>query len=119
MGDNPEFLFSLQLTPETAEIIAEYDRVCFVDAHTGNIKEDFHIEPVTGRYTQSPFTHHMTPATCLYLVEQIYHIKPEAVLVSVRGYEFEFSHTLSRKTEFLAQKAVTQIMDWLNFKIGV
>ena len=116
IGDNPDFLFSLQLTPDTAEIIAGFDRVCFVDAHTGNIKEDLHMELVPGCYTQSPFTHHMTPATCIYLVEQIYHVKPEAVLVSVRGYEFEFSHTLSRKTSLLAQRAVIQIMDWLKSK---
>lgn len=116
MGDNPDFLFSLQLTPETAEIIAGYDRVCFVDAHTGNIKEDLHIELVPASYTQSPFTHHMTPATCIYLVEHIFGVNPEAILVSVRGYDFEFSHTLSRKTELLAQEAVTQIMGWLESK---
>ena len=112
-GDNPDFLFTLQLTPETADTIATFDRVCFVDAHTGNIEGDFHFERLIAAYTQSPFTHHMTPATCLYLVEHIYQKKPQAVLVSVRGFEFEFSHSLSKKTELLAQKAVTQIMSWL------
>jgi hydrogenase maturation protease len=115
-GNNPDFLFTLQLLPENAEIVAGYDRVCFVDAHTGNIKEDFHFERITGIYTQSPFTHHMTPATCIYLVEQIYKKIPEAILVSVRGYEFEFSHTLSSKTQLLAEEAASQILKWLDFK---
>ena len=30
-----EFAFYLQLTPELAEDLTSYDRVCFVDAHTG------------------------------------------------------------------------------------
>ncbi|MRR38257.1 hypothetical protein EG829_27125, partial [bacterium] len=34
---NPEFRFTLQLTPEMAEEIAAFERICFVDAHTGNI----------------------------------------------------------------------------------
>jgi hydrogenase maturation protease len=113
-GNNPDFLFTLQLLPENAEMIAGYDRVCFVDAHTGNIEEDFHFEKIAGIYTQSPFTHHMTPASCVYLVEQIYNKKPEAVLVSVRGYEFEFSHTLSSKTQPLAEKAACKILEWLD-----
>jgi Ni,Fe-hydrogenase maturation factor len=39
-GGKPDFIFELQLTPELAEAIAQYERVCFVDAHTGAVPHD-------------------------------------------------------------------------------
>jgi Ni,Fe-hydrogenase maturation factor len=38
-----DFAFHLQLTPEMAEDINEYEYVCFVDAHTGNIQESVRL----------------------------------------------------------------------------
>jgi Ni,Fe-hydrogenase maturation factor len=38
-----DFAFHLQLTPELAEDITAYDRVCFVDAHTGKIPENVQV----------------------------------------------------------------------------
>ena len=112
-GENPDFLFTLQLVPEIAETVAEYDRVCFVDAHTGNVEQDVNLESLSREFTQSPFTHHMTPQTCLHLVETIYKSKPEAILASVRGYEFAFSHTLSSRTSQLSLEAINRIVAWL------
>ena len=111
---NPAFLFQLQLTPELAEDIAEYERVCFIDAHTGNIPEEVSVSRIQPNYQQSPFTHHLTPQTCLALCETLSHRVPDAILVSVRGYEFGFSHQLSTKTSLLADEATKIIWDWLN-----
>ena len=114
-GENPDLLFTLQLIPELAETISAYQRVCFVDAHTGNVPEDVNVVEVKPEYQRSPFTHHMTANTCLSLVQTIYgHAAyPQAILVSVRGYEFGFSHELSAATCELAEQAVVQIMAWL------
>jgi hydrogenase maturation protease len=112
-GDNPELLFTLQLTPEMAETFAAFDRVCFVDAHTGAMPGDVHIETVTSEFQNSPFTHHLTPQTCLSFCQHLYGRVPQAILVSVRGYEFGFKRTLSPRTAGHASQAVEAIMEWL------
>jgi hydrogenase maturation protease len=112
-GSSPDIFYSLQLTPELAEMIAGYDRVCFVDAHTGSLPQDLYLAEVKSEFQSSPFTHHMTPATCLSFVKEIYHHEVEGYLVSVRGYEFEFSHELSAATASLADLAVEEIYQWL------
>jgi hydrogenase maturation protease len=112
-GEEPDLLFALQLIPELAETISAYKRVCFVDAHTGNVPEDVNVVEVKAEYQRSPFTHHMTADTCLSLVQTIYGQRPQAILVSVRGYEFGFSHEMSPATTMLADQAVERITAWL------
>jgi hydrogenase maturation protease len=113
--DSPELIFQLQLTPELSETISKYDRVCFVDAHTGNVPNDIYQEDVQSDFQSSPFTHHLTPSTCMALVQTLYQKKPAAILVSVRGFEFGFHHTLTDRTATLASRAVELIWQWLNF----
>jgi hydrogenase maturation protease len=113
-GASPDLLFDLQLTPELAETVAEYDRVCFIDSHTQNLPDDIMVGEITPLFQSSPFTHHMTPATCLSITESVYHHKPEALLVSVRGHCFGFSQSLSHQTEKLTNNAVELIWQWLN-----
>jgi hydrogenase maturation protease len=112
-GSNPDFLFVLQLTPELAELITQYDRVCFLDAHTGNIEEDISFRTPEPGFQRSPFTHHMTAETLLGLSRALYGKEPTSILVSVRGHEFEFIQELSSKTSTLAHQAAKQIMAWI------
>ncbi|HVP20681.1 MAG TPA: hydrogenase maturation protease [Anaerolineaceae bacterium] len=111
-GQNPDLLFSLQLTPEMVETISRYDRVLFIDAHTGEIAQEINIERLESRFQTSPLTHHLTPQTLLSLVSTLYQKDPQAILVSIRGFEFEFSHDLSPQTAALAPKAAGLIEDW-------
>jgi hydrogenase maturation protease len=111
---SPDLLFVLQLTPEMAETIAEYQRVCFVDAHTGNVPFQVNAAPVDAEFQASPFTHHMTPATCLALSQTLHGRAPDAILVSVRGYDFGFARSLSPGTARLAEQAIEIILEWLN-----
>jgi hydrogenase maturation protease len=111
--ENPDLLFVLQLIPELAETISVYQRVCFIDAHTGNVPMDVNIVEIKAEYQRSSFTHHMTANTCLSLVQTIYGQDPQTILVSVRGYKFGFSHELSPITHRLAEQAVARIMTWL------
>jgi hydrogenase maturation protease len=114
LGENPDLYFNLQLIPEFADIIKDYERVCFVDAHTGNVENDLNIVPVNACFQNSPFTHHMTPETLLCFVDTLYQKLPEAILVSVRGYDFNFDRSLSDATEELAVQASQWIVEWLN-----
>ncbi len=95
-------------------LISSYDRVLFVDAHTGRVPEEIHLSEVNSEYQTSPFTHHMTPATCVALSSTLFGKGPSASLVSIRGYEFGFSRNLSPATAALIPTAVDQILDWLD-----
>jgi hydrogenase maturation protease len=108
-----DFFFHLQLTPEMAEEIAAYERVCFVDAHTGNIPEEVRMIAVESEFQRSPFTHHLTPQSLLSMCETLYRRKPDSVLLSVRGYQFLFARELSSKTAALVPEAVRLIEKWM------
>ncbi len=112
IGSNPDLLFTLQLVPELAEQIARYDRVCFIDAHTGAVSEDIHWEEIFPRFQASPLTHHLTAESLLSLAETLYHHVPQSLLVSIRGYKFEFSHSLSPASAALAVEASQRIIAW-------
>jgi hydrogenase maturation protease len=109
---DPSIVFQLQLTPELAEEISRFDRVCFVDAHTGAVPNDVNIEPVKASFQHSPLTHHLTANSLLSIIQTIYKKEPEAIMVSVRGYEFGFSQLLSEKTALLAENAAEMIYNW-------
>ena len=113
-GDLLNFAFALQLTPEMAEEIKDYPFVCFVDAHTGNIPEPVRLIHLESEFRTSPFTHHLTPQSLLSICETLYGIKPEAALLSVRGYRFGLSQQLSTETADLVPQAVALLSDWLD-----
>jgi hydrogenase maturation protease len=111
--DAPDLVAELQLMPEISEKIAAYDKVCFVDAHTGAYEKDLNIEHLNAEFQSSPFTHHLTPQTCLFLTQTAYGRAPEALVVSVKGYQFGFALRLSPQTAQLADEAVESILAWL------
>lgn len=106
--------FYLQLMPEMAEWMAEFSRIVFVDAHTGSVPEEIHLEELQPVFQSSPLTHHLTPAACLSLVHALYGQQPRAVLISMRGYAFGFERSLSPETEKLLPKALRALQNWLN-----
>ena len=110
---NPQLVFGLQLTPEMAESFAGYEHVCFVDAHTGAFEEEVRLAAVDPTYQSSPFTHHLTPETCLNLAQALYGHAPEGIIVSIRGYQFGYSTELSERTAPLVDVAANQIIDWI------
>ncbi len=109
-----DFAFYLQLTPEMAEEINNYEHVCFVDAHTGNIPEPVRLISVEGEFQRSPFTHHLTPQSLLSMCETLYGRKPDAALLSILGHRFLFTRQLSEETTALVPQAVDLIWEWLN-----
>ena len=104
-SENIHVWFNFQLLPEMAETIAEYEQAVFIDAHTGEIKEDINFSNIEPEFQNSPFTHHFTAPSCLAVAEQITGQYPKSWLLSVRGYQFGFSRDLSVQTLALAEKA--------------
>ncbi|HAF48248.1 MAG TPA: hypothetical protein DCL08_03280, partial [Anaerolineaceae bacterium] len=89
-----DLIFDLQIYPELAETISQYKRVCFVDAHTSDIPEEISWIILSPEYEKSPLTHHMSPRTVLSIAKTVYKKVPEAILVSVRGFKFQFEREL-------------------------
>ena len=116
VNEEIDLLFVLQLTPELAETLALYDRICFIDAHTGSVPNEVNLIEVDSEFQASPFTHHITPQTCLSFTETLYAQRPQAILVSVRGYEFGFTRSLSPRTAELVEQAVDLIEKWLEVR---
>ena len=112
-NDRIDLIFLLQLVPEISEIIASYDAVCFVDAHTGEINAGVRAVKIEPGFQKSPFTHHLTPQTCLELTNSIYGKRPAGYLVSIRGFGFQFEERLTPGTEKYARVASGLILDWL------
>ncbi len=113
-GLNPDLWFDLQLKPEMAEDLSRYDQIFFIDAHTGSVPEEIGWRELQGEFQTSPLTHHLTPESCLSLTETLYGKKPDAVLISIRGYEFGFTDELSQPTRALLSQVIDRIMGWLN-----
>ena len=112
--ETADLLFDLQLYPELSETISHYDRVCFVDAHTSDIPEPISWVELDAEYEKSPLTHHMSPKTVLSITATVYNRHPEAVLLSVRGYNFQFERELSEGTAALAEEATERLWEWIN-----
>jgi hydrogenase maturation protease len=113
-SETVDLLFILQIFPELAETISVYERVCFVDAHTSDIPAEISWTQLHPEYEKSPLTHHMSPRTVLSITETIYGKSPEAILVSVRGYHFQFERELSARTFQLVQQATEMVWEWIN-----
>lgn len=109
----PDLIFMLQLVPEISELLSKYDSVCFVDAHTGAIDKNINIIEIGPEYRSSPFTHHLTPQSCLELTRTVYGKSPLGILVSIRGYQFGFNSILSAETSRHSRTAVKVIISWL------
>lgn len=108
-----ELRYMLQLTPEIADDFAGFERVVFIDAHTGAHPDDIHLEAISAHYQASPLTHHLTPASCLAIAQALHGTAPEAILVSIRGHQFGFETHLSPPTAALVPAATRAILEWL------
>lgn len=85
-----------QLAPEDAVDVAAHDLVWFIDAARAG-PEPFFAQRVTPAETIDFDSHRMSPQTLLALAERYCGKAPEAWLMGVRGYEFEFREGLSAK----------------------
>jgi len=99
-----------QLVPELAETVAGYDLVVFVDAHVGTFPEDLREEALEACYRPATVSHQLHPCTVLALARQLHGREPAGVLLSLRGYDFDFGEGLSPQTAASAPAAVQRIL---------
>jgi hydrogenase maturation protease len=108
------FVYQLQLTPEISSELVQFDRVCFIDAHAGTIPEDVQLRKLLPEFQHSPLTHHLTPESLLAITSAVYQHIPQTILVTIRGFEFQFTQNLSETTRSLVPQAANIILDWIN-----
>lgn len=83
-----------QLNAEDALKISEYRRVIFVDASVA-IEDSFDLQSLEAEACIAFSTHAMSPGSILAMAEQLYSASPDAYVLHIRGYEWEFGAPLS------------------------
>ena len=107
-----------QLLPEIAPLIAKYQTVVFVDAHTGGIPDEVRVVTVEEEYGFHAVTHHMSPGMVLSLVHRARGGAPSGYLVSVKGDDFDFGFGLTEACRRRAETAVSKILDLIGRQTG-
>jgi hydrogenase maturation protease len=110
LGERVDSVFLVQLIPELVEIMNDYGTICFVDAHVSETLGDLGCTPVSPEDASLTFTHHMTPALLLALLQTLYRHPVAAHLVSIRGRDFDFHRRLSPLTQAQVEPAVDRIL---------
>ena len=101
-----------QLNLEDAATISNFDLVVFADAS----KEDIDQFKLTGIEPSSVVDfsmHSVSPAFVLYLCEQIFHYKPEAYLLHIKGYEWEFMEKPTDKAIMNLEAALDYVKNYI------
>ena len=103
-----------QLTPELMDPISRARRVIFIDAAVG--EDPGKLTVATLETTGGPagvFTHFATPAALLEGARSLYGAKPEALLITVVGLDFELGEELSEPVQLALESAGTKIRELL------
>jgi len=98
-----------QLNIEDSATVSEYDAVIFVDASIVEEVENFRLEKVEPNDATIEFTMHaVSTSYVIDLCRKIYNKTPEAWVLHVRAYEFDFK-------EEMTPKAVENMLDAFAF----
>jgi hydrogenase maturation protease len=108
-----EFLFLLQLTPELAEEIAGYEQVVFVDASVGGEGETVVGRSVASESHLPVLSHHLSPEALMVMARTLYGAGTDALLLTVRGTQFQFSRELSPRVQQAVPEAAEKILAWI------
>jgi hydrogenase maturation protease len=111
LGAQVDSVFVTQLGTDLLQVAAGYGMVIFVDAHVRTDVKALHWEPVRPEYASATFTHHMTPALFLALLQALHHHQAEGHIVSIRGQSFDFGRSLTAAAEAWVQPAVDRLLD--------
>ncbi len=114
LGESPTGIDSIalhQLLPELAEELSRYELVIFVDAHVQRLDTAILEEPLDACFRPATVSHILHPCTLLALAQQLHGRAPRAILLSVRGHDFDFGEGLSPASEALVPAAVDRILE--------
>jgi len=99
LGHEIDTLLLHQLVPDLAEVVA-----------AGIIPDLIHEEEVIASYQSAIVPHQLHPGTVLTLAHELYDSQPRGVLLSIRGYDFDFGEELSAQTAELVPAAVARVL---------
>jgi hydrogenase maturation protease len=97
-----------QLSIEHAADLGQADKVIFVDAAV-NGPEPFQLKRLEALRSIEFTSHALGPESVLAICEDTYQCRPEALLIGVRGYSFEFAEGLTEKARQNRSKALELI----------
>jgi hydrogenase maturation protease len=105
--DGIEILPVHQLTPELMDPISRARRVIFIDAAVGEEPGKMTVTTLETTGGAAPaFTHFATPAALLVGARSLYGAKPEGILVTVVGLDFELGEKLSEPVQLALESLV-------------
>ena len=103
-------VFVPQLTPELAPDAAAYHRLVLVDAHvTAEVRPLIYLR-LQPNYRPPAFSHVLSPAMFLWLVQSVCGQDRSAFLVSLRGHCFDLRRGLSPATSALVDPAADRVL---------
>ena len=113
--DGIEILAVHQLTPELMDPISRARRVIFIDAAVGEDPGKMTVTTLETTGGAAPaFTHFATPAALLVGARSLYGAKPEGLLITVVGLDFELGEELSepvrRALESLVGRRIRELI---------
>jgi len=109
LGHEIDSIMLHQLIPEIIPVVGRYQKVVFIDAHTGTIPEEVRSIQVAEEHRFHAVTHHMSPGMVLAMAREENGSAPSAVLVSVRGENFDFGLGLSDRCRQNADIAIERL----------
>jgi hydrogenase maturation protease len=104
-----------QLNIEDALDVADHDVVWFVDAARAGASP-YAVEALAPAATLEFTSHLVRPGAILAMASQYYGAEPDAFLLGIRGYEFEFVEALTPAATDNLQLAVEMLKDWLRVR---
>lgn len=103
-----------QLNVEDSAVVAEYDTVIFVDASVVEEIAHFRLEKVIPDNARIEFTMHaVSTAYITDLCNKIYGKHPDAYVLHIKGYEFDFKEKLTEGAYKNMQFALDYLKDFL------
>jgi hydrogenase maturation protease len=101
-----------QLNIEDALDVAEHDVVWFVDAARAG-PSPYAVQPLAPAATLEFTSHLVRPEAILAMAHRYYGAAPQAFLLGIRGYAFEFVEALTPEAADNLQRAVEMLEAWL------
>jgi len=101
-----------QLNLEDAATISQYDLVIFADASHEEL-DDFRMDTLVGSARVEFSMHAVTPAFILHLSKEVFNREPEAYLLHIKGYEWEFMASMTKKGEENLINALHFLQDFI------
>ncbi len=107
-----------QLNIEDSALVADYETVIFVDASVVEELEDFKLETIQPNDATIEFTMHaVSTSYVIDLCRKIYGKTPQAYVLHVKAYEFDFKEELTSKANANMEAAFQFLKQFITEKI--